>query len=69
MGFFSPRGIIQNYRPRFFPTNLRSGEGNMELMFNEKLTYSGAGMYNYVFRLFYTALKGEIGNGRWMSII
>ena len=41
--FFSPRGIIQNYSPRFFTHKLRGGEGNMELLFHEGLTIVGQG--------------------------
>ena len=45
MGFFSPRGIIQNYSPRFFTHKLGGGEGNMELLFHEGVNHSGAGVY------------------------
>ena len=47
MGFFSPRGIIQNYSPRFFTHKLGGGEGNMELLFHEGLTIVGQGYIRF----------------------
>ena len=61
--FFSPRGIIQNYSPRFFTHKLRGGEGNMELLFHEGVNHSGAGAYQVFFKLTFYTLDG--GNWRW----
>ena len=52
--------MIQNSRPRFFPTNLRGGEGNMELMFDEGLTIVGQGCIKFLNVILYSSDGGKL---------